>query len=205
MIRESTGGRGAPWRRAAALVALWVLAAAAPRAQAQETYFAYDSTPGSWVGAGRTDYFVSPETGWTFTGTTTTGNTLVTLSARRAQDPGLNDYYWDLRLAAPQGESIVPGLYEGAARYPFQSPDQPGMTLSGNHRGNNRNAGYFRVLEAEYSGDRLVRFAVDFKQFDEANPNQWVEGQWRYNATVPEPAALALLAAPVVLLRGRRR
>ena len=204
MIRAHMSGRGASWLPAAALVALCVFAAFATRAQAQVTYFSYDSTPGSWVGAGRTNYFVSPDTGWTFTGGTATGNNFVSLSARRPQDPQLSNYYWDLQLAAPRGQTIMPGLYEGAARYPFQSANQPGLTLSGNHRGNNENAGFFRVLEAEYSGNTLVRFAVDFKQFDEGNPNQWVEGQWRYNSLLPEPSALALLA-PLVLVPMRRR
>ena len=53
---------------------------------------------------------------------------------------------------APFNEVLSPGVYSDTARFPFQDADQPGLTLSGNHRGNNRNGGFFEVFEAERHG-----------------------------------------------------
>ena len=43
----------------------FMLVGAAP-AGAQHTFFAFDSTPGSWVGQGFTNYYISPATNWAF-------------------------------------------------------------------------------------------------------------------------------------------
>ena len=70
------------------------------------------------------------------------------------------------------------------------------MWLSGNHRGDNVITGYFTIHQADFgAGTTVNRFAVDFRQFDEGNPNNWVDGQFRFNATIPEPATGALVAA----------
>jgi hypothetical protein len=110
-----------------------------------------------------------------------------------------------LELEAPSGSQLVPGLYTGANRWPFNGPG-PGLTLSGNHRGNNRNSGYFTVLEAVFgTGNTLNRFAVNFRQYDEGNPNNWVDGQFRFNSLVPEPSICALLALASLAMPPRRR
>src|SRR3954451_16359285 len=175
------------------LVTVVALVGTAQGATAPYNYFSYTGTPGSWIGQGRSSYFISSETNWTFYADFDATRNHVALHARRTDpNPPLSDYYWDLDLAPPAGQSLVPGLYDNAARYPFQSPSQPGMWLSGNHRGDNQISGYYHILEAEYGpGNTISRFAVDFRQFDETNPNQWVDGQFRYNSTVPEPSSLA--------------
>jgi len=44
------------------------------------------------------------------------------------------------------------------------------LTFSGNHRANNRNLGFFEVLEAAYDPfGALESFAVDFTQYGEQN------------------------------------
>jgi hypothetical protein len=161
---------------------------------AAETLFRFTSTPGSWVGHGYLTYEVTPDDGWSFTATTWPGHSWVKLSTR-SLDPNasLDNYYWNLTLEAPNGKPLSPGYYPGAIR--FSSSSAPGMQLSGNHRANNIISGYFTVYEAEFGlGDTLSRFAVDFRQYDEGNPNNWVDGQWRFNATVPQPSTWLLLA-----------
>lgn len=75
------------------------------------------------------------------------------------------DTWWNLYLAAPAGQQLVPGVYEGAVRYPFQDNAQPGLSLSGSGRGCNTLTGRFEVTEAVY-GDfgSIIRFAANFEQ-----------------------------------------
>ena len=194
--------------RITALVGVLVVWSAhcATIASAQTTYFKYTSTPGSWVGHGYLNYSITPADGWNFTATGSTDHSFVRLSARDPR-PGAptTNYYWDLELETPNGGPLVPGFYDGATRYPFNDPGEPGLTLSGNHRGNNRNTGYFTVLEGDFgAGTTVNRFAVNFRQYDEGNPNNWVEGQFRYNSLIPEPTALALITAAGPVLLSRR-
>ena len=176
---------------------------------AQTTHFKFTSTPGSWVGHGYFNYSITPADGWNFTATGSADRSFIRLSAGDPR-PGAptSNYYWDLELEAPNGGPLVPGLYEGATRYPFNPASEPGLTLSGNHRGNNRNTGYFRVLEADFGpGTTVNRFAVNFRQYDEGNPSHWVDGQFFFNSSIPEPtSALILLAAaaPLLLCRSLR-
>jgi hypothetical protein len=180
----------------------------ATNARAQTTSFKFTSTPGSWVGHGYLNYSITPADGWNFTATGSTNHSFVRLSARDPR-PGapLSNYYWDLELESPDGGPLEPGFYNGATRYPFNDPGEPGLTLSGNHRGNNQNTGYFTVLEADFGvGAAVNRFAVNFRQYDEGNPNNWVDGQFRYNSLIPEPSALVLLGiAGLAATSGRHR
>jgi hypothetical protein len=51
--------------------------------------------------------------------------------------------WWYVDLAAPAGSQLLPGVYEGAVRWPFQGPDQPGLSVSGNGAGCNTVSGRF--------------------------------------------------------------
>lgn len=77
---------------------------------------------------------------------------------------GTSDW-WNLHLSAPEGEEIEPGPYEGATRYPFQSPTRPGLDVGGNGRSCNTSSGRFDVLELVMAADGSVaRFAADVEQ-----------------------------------------
>ncbi len=119
-----------------------------------KTYLHFDSEPGDWVGLGQQ-----------FTLTPVEGN--ITLeqvgSAVHAAFDGSTD--WGLSFAPPTGEILTPGSYEGATRYPFQSPTTPGLDVSGDGRGCGMVDGRFVVLEAEYgAGGEVLRFAADYEQ-----------------------------------------
>lgn len=156
------------------------------------TILSFDSTPQSWVGQGES-FTVTPDDDYTFTHS---GNFNSGLSFRVASfnspfgsafNPGSGDRYnyWTLDLAAPFFARLEQGLYENAARFPFQNSDQPGLDFSGNHRGNNRNAGYFDILEISFSalGD-LESLAVNFTQFGEERPEWRIDGRLRYNSSI---------------------
>ena len=80
---------------------------------------------------------------------------------------------------------LIPGPYEGATRYPFQSPTKPGLDVSGNSRGCNTLSGRFDVLQVELGPqNEVLSFAVDFEQHCEgATPALF--GSVRFNAADP--------------------
>lgn len=53
-------------------------------------------------------------------------------------------------LAAPLGQQLVPGVYDNAVRYPFQSSAQNGLSVYGNGRGCNTLTGTFTITKATY-------------------------------------------------------
>lgn len=57
---------------------------------------------------------------------------------------GYNGDWWSLDLAAPTGQTLAPGTYDRATRYPFHGAG-PGLDLSGNGRGCNRLTGTFTI------------------------------------------------------------
>ncbi|MGB0767544.1 MAG: PEP-CTERM sorting domain-containing protein [Phycisphaeraceae bacterium] len=182
---------------------------------AQETSFSYDSSPLSWIGRGYTDYRITPDDGWSFEGTRnqvdgSNAENALTFSLRNLLPNDPEDPQpardWLIEFAAPDRQLIVPGLYEGATRFPFQPDDKPGIDISGTRRGEFDLAGTFEVLEAVYAADgTLDRFAVDFTTIEDNNPAEWIVAELRYNSLVPEPASAALFAAGLVLTVRRRR
>lgn len=97
---------------------------------------------------------------------------------------GTNDW-WDLDFAAPASAPLTTGTYLGAARFPFQSSSQPGLSFDGDGCGDNTLTGYFTVLDIVYNGSTVVSFAADFVQYDEGSLTSWNVGSIRYNSTVP--------------------
>lgn len=117
-------------------------------------------------------------------------STTHTFSAQRNYDNGVSiavngATWWYLDFAAPGDVDLTQGLYENAARFPFQSSTQPGLDVSGNGRGCNTLTGNFTVLEVAYNADGTVsQFAADFEQHcDGAEPGLF--GAIRINSTVP--------------------
>lgn len=192
---------------------LVVLAVGGPfvlAAPAATTSFSYTATSGSWVGDGVTSFYQSPSTGWTFNGTVSSDQTFVDLTANAtasASQSGPQEF--ELWLKAPAGQTLQVGDYPEAERYPFEPSNVPGFWLFGNGRGDNVDTGYFDVLDFSVGPQgTLNSFAVQFQQFDEGNPNEWVQGLWLYNSSVPEPTSSVLLAATVgfgLLRRTRQR
>lgn len=86
--------------------------------------------------------------------------------------------HWRFEFAAPtydpvtntnNGNPLHVAFYDNATRFPFNSPTRPGLSFSGNGRGNNRLGGWFDILEVEYGlANEIIKLAVDFRQFDES-------------------------------------
>jgi hypothetical protein len=94
---------------------------------------------------------------------------------------------WYLAVAAPGDALLVPGSYENATRWPFQSPTGAGLDVSGSGRGCNQVTGRFDVLEAVYGpGGQVLRFAADFEQHCEGMEPA-LFGAVRYHSTIAAP------------------
>ena len=134
-----------------------VAASAPAQAMAEtETYFSYASQPGDYIGQGQTATLSAP-TEFAIAGTAGS----VSFSA----DTGTE--WWDVTLAAPRGQQLTTGIYENAARAPFNEY-QPGLSVSSTGRGCNTTKGRFTVfaISADTSG-RITSLDAEFTQFCE--------------------------------------
>jgi hypothetical protein len=174
------------------------------------TIFTFDSSPISWVGQGESIY-VTPDDDYLFTPSGDLNHVSVLIASYNSPfgpewDPSSGDpyNYWRLDLTAPFDDPLGIGLYENTARYPFQDNDQPGLTLSGNHRGNNRNSGFFEILDIDFSEEGLLNsLAVDFTQYGEEQESRWITGSLRLNsdvAVVPLPGSVWLILSFIPFL-----
>jgi len=133
---------------------------------------------------------ITPSDGFTFTPTMgtnfygVTGPNYVEMAVTNfANFP--NYQFWYLDLAVPEGQLLAPGLYSNATRFPFEAADEPGLSLYGDGRGDNRSTGYFDILEIAYSGNQLISLAADFVQYDEFNPQSISSGSIRFDSDIP--------------------
>ena len=156
-----------------------VAASAPAQAMAEtETYFSYASQPGDYIGQGQTATLTAP-TQFAIGGTAGS----VSFSA----DTGTE--WWDVTLAAPRGQQLTTGIYENAARAPFNEY-QPGLSVSSTGRGCNTTKGRFTVfaISADTSG-RITSLDAEFTQFCEGGPTA-LTGVVKYAAPYVVPIVL---------------
>ncbi|MBS4052394.1 hypothetical protein [Methylomonas rivi] len=172
-----------------------------------------NAEPGSWVGGG----IGASEVLWTH-------GVEGIFSISKNFDKGVTVNFddgklWSFNFAAPtydaatntnNGNELTVGFYDQATRFPFNSPTKPGLDFSGNGRGNNTLGGWFDVLEIVYGQNNdILRFAVDFRQFDEredmSGPSTY--GSLRINSDIPVnpvpiPGAVILFVSGLMMLTG---
>jgi hypothetical protein len=151
------------------------------------------SQPGNWVGGA----LGAQQVDWVhgidgiFTASANYGSNL----------EGINISYndgdlWNFQFAAPSyvastntnsGQLLTDGLYTHAQRFPFNSPTRPGLTISGNGRGENQDSGWFDVLNIAYNPDgTLASLAVDFAQYGgTSGTGPELYGSLRFNSDIP--------------------
>ena len=170
------------WARLMAWALALPLAGSLQPAQAA-TSLSFLSSPYSYVGGGET-VSAGPDNGFDI-GVHGDPFTMLSFSIAEPWTPEGLSRYWNLELAAPKYASLSVGSYANATRWPFQETTAPGLTFSGNYRGNNRLTGSFNILESNVADDGTFSFAVDFLQYDEESTNAWIKGAIRYNSEVP--------------------
>jgi hypothetical protein len=143
------------------------------------TSLTFVSDPGDDIFGGQTRSWLPSDA--TFTTTHSAGMVEV-----RVKDAST---WWTLDFDGRAGVELAAGPYEGATRYPFQSPTRPGLSVYGGGRGCNTSTGRFDVLEVEFAADgTVVRFAADFEQHCEGGAPA-LRGSVRINASASFPPA----------------
>jgi hypothetical protein len=139
-----------------------------PRGAAPVSYLRAVSSPGDYIGQGKSYWYSGDE-----------------LTVRRS-DRGVQINVgpvggWTLQFGGPRGHFLEVGEYLDAKRYPF-SDDSPGIEFTGNGRGCNQIAGKFAVWELEVKGNEVVRLAIDFVQrCEQTGPP--LSGMLRFNSS----------------------
>jgi len=148
---------------------------------AQETSLYMDSEPGDYIGQGQ-EWYYTPDT--------------ADFSAGQIGNSSLNGVqcwintlepswgWWNLNFTAPAGMELTVGEYTGATRYPFNDPDEPGLSISGMGRGCNTLTGNFYVHEITFGpGNTVETFWATFEQHCEGG-DPALFGEIRFNAGV---------------------
>lgn len=77
---------------------------------------------------------------------------------------------WSVRLSAPAGQRLAPGLYENATRQNIATGAGSGIDVSGGGAGCNHTTGRFRVHAADFAATgNLRKLHVTFEQFCEVS------------------------------------
>jgi len=109
---------------------------------------------------------------------------------------------WSLDFAGGFQRTLLPGVYLGAVRYPFQSNNSYGLSISGNGFGCNTITGDFRVRKIVYSGNQISELWATFEQHcDGAVPA--LRGELRHGVSdttlyfLPPPDVYAHISEPI--------
>jgi hypothetical protein len=148
----------------------------------------FSGDPGDYI-TGGASYSYSTANGDVFS-VSSDANALVSISVN-----GYNGDWWYLDFNAPAGQTLVPGTYTDAHRYPFNGTG-PGLSLVGNGRGCNTLTGSFTVLNAVFGPNNYVQtFDATFEQHCEGLPDA-ARGEVHISNPPPPPAlALQLVVA----------
>jgi hypothetical protein len=118
-----------------------------------------DGEPGEYVALGRR--FTYASTNATFIPGVTETGTSANATVKATGGP-----QWQVLLAAPRGQPLVPGTYEHATRSGFRAAGVPGIEVFGDSRGCNTSTGRFVIQSIQFSdgGSSLVHLHATFEQ-----------------------------------------
>jgi hypothetical protein len=144
---------------AALAIALPLGAESASAQPVQTGTLSFTSDVGDYIGGGQTaTYDTGASDVLGVTGSSDNSTVHVTVD-------GAHGDWWYLDIAAPQGQTLTPGTYTGATRYPFQGVAEPGLDFDGDGRGCNELTGSFTVQQAVFGPKGYVQeFDATFEQ-----------------------------------------
>ena len=135
-------------------------------------YFYFESTPGDYIGQGRTDLYTPATSTLTPDWFENTFEFFVNRSS-----PSSN---WIIRFDGRSNQSqLAPGLYDDVQRWGGHNPAKGGLDMFGEGRGCNTPSGAFAVDEVTYDGPQLVSIAIRFVQrCEETGPPLYGAIRW---------------------------
>lgn len=153
---------------------LLVVSVFATAANAQVTSLSMTSDPGDFILGGQTKFLTPADGNFSVNGTSSSG--VVSMTFFNSPE------FWSVDFAAPSGQPLAVGTYTGTARYPFEAPSQPGLSIAGDGAGCNTLTGSFTVLEISYGADsNIASFDATFEQHCEGITPA-LRGELRFNA-----------------------
>jgi hypothetical protein len=153
------------------------------------------SDPGDYIGGGRSWSYAMPPDSFS--------SQILYRNGVEVIVNGANGDWWYLDFGAPNGAQLTPGTYDNAARWPFEDPSQPGLSIFGNGRGCNTLTGSFTVLDATYApGGSLQSFHATFEQHCEGG-SAALRGEVQISSPPPAPPLeITLKLDPKGTVRG---
>ncbi|MFB6615031.1 hypothetical protein ACFCV9_12575 [Streptomyces sp. NPDC056367] len=126
-----------------------LLAATGAHAQAvTEGTVSFSGDAGDYISGGKTYAYSAAMDGIQVSGSA--ANSMIDVNIN-----GANGDWWSISLAAPDGQRLHTGTYEGATRYPFND-GSPGLSHSGNGRGCNTLTGAFTISNISWGPNGYV-------------------------------------------------
>lgn len=127
-------------------------------ANVPESYY-YVSDPGDFVGQGQTALITNA------THYFTRSASPLGVVSLNIQQPTFVQPWFFVNFDTGTDQPMVPGIYLGATRYPFNAPGIPGLSVTHTGNGCNTLMGQFVVSEIQTGpGNLLTKLAVDFEQ-----------------------------------------
>ncbi|MEV7729002.1 hypothetical protein AB0P15_30325 [Streptomyces sp. NPDC087917] len=142
-----------------------LLTAGAAHAQpVTEGTVAFDGDEGDYISGGRSYSYAADTDRIQVVGSAARGLVDVNVS-------GTNGDWWSISLAAPDGQQLKAGTYEGATRHPFNEGNAPGLNHDGNGRGCNQLTGSFTISKISWGPNGYVEaLDVAYEQHCEGAP-----------------------------------
>ena len=110
------------------------------------------------------------------------------------------DLPWAVVLAAPAGRPLVPGRYDGATRWPFNRPEEPGLSVTGRGVGCNTSTGSFVVRSISWrEGRQPEALDATFEQRCDGAAGV-LRGEVRFGLPPPPPPPPAVVPPLVTRL-----
>ncbi|MFF2962676.1 hypothetical protein ACFVT1_27925 [Streptomyces sp. NPDC057963] len=132
--------------------------------------YSYRSEQGDWVGGGGSGSY----------GSVTVNNNVVDPSPEKIV---LSTSFWTIKLAAPRGEPLRPGVFRDAERVSVRSGRAPGLDATGFDRGCNEVFGGFTVNQIEFDASGLATLVdLTFTQRCESADAPALTGDIKYRA-----------------------
>ncbi len=142
------------------------------------------SEPGDFVGGGINRLFVSPAVSIHLDAH------LVSVSVKHGSESFSFDF------APPSGKRLEDGEYTDAERYPFEAEGSPGLTISGDSRGCNRDFGRFLIKDIHFAkSGKPTRFWALYEQHCETPEAPALFGEVRVGEPSEETPEVAVPAA----------